>query len=65
MAPSLMPGAGPMPAVDDAVVAELRSELRGELLQPGDAGYDEARTIWNAMIDGTRRSSCGGRLRRT
>ncbi|MDA1062535.1 MAG: FAD-binding oxidoreductase [Chloroflexi bacterium] len=40
-----------MTAVDDAVVAELRSELRGELLQPGDAGYDEARTIWNAMID--------------
>ncbi|MEW5924394.1 MAG: FAD-binding oxidoreductase [Candidatus Zixiibacteriota bacterium] len=25
--------------------------MRGELLRPGDKAYDEARTIWNAMID--------------
>jgi FAD/FMN-containing dehydrogenase len=25
--------------------------LSGELLQPGDPGYDEARTLWNAMIE--------------
>ncbi|MBD3219438.1 MAG: FAD-binding protein [candidate division Zixibacteria bacterium] len=25
--------------------------LRGKLLRQGDEGYDEARTIWNAMID--------------
>lgn len=36
---------------EDAVVAEFRASLRGELLQPHDAGYDEARTVWNAMID--------------
>jgi FAD/FMN-containing dehydrogenase len=36
---------------DDAVVAELKASLRGELLQPHDAGYDDARTVWNAMID--------------
>ena len=30
---------------------ELAEELRGRLLRPGDDGYDEARTIWNAMID--------------
>jgi hypothetical protein len=36
---------------DDAVVAEFKASLRGELLQPHDAGYDEARTVWNAMID--------------
>ncbi len=29
----------------------LRGGLRGALCLPGDAGYDEARTIWNAMID--------------
>jgi FAD/FMN-containing dehydrogenase len=29
----------------------LRGGLRGELSLPGQAGYDEARTIWNAMID--------------
>ena len=30
---------------------DLRSALRGELLLPGDDGYDAARRIFNAMID--------------
>ncbi|WP_313165265.1 hypothetical protein [Massilia oculi] len=30
---------------------ELRGVLRGEILQANDAGYGEARTVWNAMID--------------
>lgn len=34
-----------------ASVADLRGRLRGELLIPGDAGYQEARTLWNAMCD--------------
>lgn len=34
----------------DAIEA-LRTTLRGELLQTGDAGYDDARTVYNAMID--------------
>jgi FAD/FMN-containing dehydrogenase len=29
----------------------FRAGLRGDLRLPGEAGYDEARTIWNAMID--------------
>jgi FAD/FMN-containing dehydrogenase len=29
----------------------LRGALRGGLSLPGEAGYDEARTLWNAMID--------------
>ncbi|MGH7741372.1 MAG: FAD-binding oxidoreductase [Candidatus Eiseniibacteriota bacterium] len=29
----------------------LRGKLRGKLCLPGDPGYDEAGTIWNAMID--------------
>ncbi len=32
-------------------VDELRAALRGPLLLAGDAGYEESRTIWNAMID--------------
>ncbi|HEX9116042.1 MAG TPA: FAD-binding oxidoreductase [Anaerolineae bacterium] len=29
----------------------LQAGLRGELLLPGNAAYDEARSVWNAMID--------------
>src|SRR5687768_1057149 len=30
---------------------ELRAAMRGQVLQPGDEGYDAARQIWNGMID--------------
>src|SRR5205814_7217967 len=36
---------------DDTQITELKSSLRGELLRPGDAGYEVARKIFNAMID--------------
>ena len=29
----------------------LRNQIEGHLILPGDPGYDEARKIWNAMID--------------
>lgn len=38
-------------ALDESAVAALSASFRGELIQPADAGYDESRTIYNAMID--------------
>ena len=38
-------------AIDAERLESLRSALRGRLCLPGDPGYDEARAIWNAMID--------------
>jgi FAD/FMN-containing dehydrogenase len=32
-------------------VATLASHLRGEVIQPGDPGYDDARRVWNGMVD--------------
>jgi FAD/FMN-containing dehydrogenase len=29
----------------------LQAQLRGTVVQPGDAGYDQARKVYNAMID--------------
>ena len=37
--------------LEEAKVEELKSELRGEVRQPGDDGYDEARKVWNGLID--------------
>jgi len=37
--------------MSQAAVEELKEQVRGEVLRPADAGYDEARCIYNAMID--------------
>ena len=37
--------------VDESAVEKFKASLRGELLRRGDAGYDEARKVWNGMID--------------
>ena len=36
------------PAID---VEALRAAMEGEVVAPGDAAYDEARKIWNGMLD--------------
>ncbi len=38
-------------ALGEAVVERFGSGLRGELLRPGDDRYEEARLIWNGVID--------------
>src|SRR6266568_2131030 len=37
--------------LDAATVQGFKTSLRGPLLHPRDAGYDDARTVWNGMID--------------
>jgi FAD/FMN-containing dehydrogenase len=38
-------------SVSEAVERDLNGNFNGELLQPGEEGYDEARQIFNGMID--------------
>jgi FAD/FMN-containing dehydrogenase len=39
------------PAVPDGAIEELRLGVRGTVVSPADAGYDEARAIWNGFHD--------------
>jgi FAD/FMN-containing dehydrogenase len=48
---SIIRGNGESATVEAAAIEQLKASLRGALLLPGDDGYDQARTVWNAMID--------------
>ena len=37
--------------VDSAAVDRLRSDFAGDLIGPDDAGYEDARQVWNRMVD--------------
>jgi len=37
--------------LDKLEISAFKDSLRGELIQPGDARYDEARRLYNGMID--------------
>ena len=40
-----------LPPLDDEVIEAFASGLRGRVVRPGDDDYDEARRVWNGMID--------------
>jgi FAD/FMN-containing dehydrogenase len=43
--------AGGTTLVKESAIAEYTSRLRGQLLGPHDRGYDDARRVWNGLID--------------
>ena len=43
--------AGDYAVISEAEVEDFRGSLHGESLLPGDAKYDGARLVWNAMVD--------------
>jgi FAD/FMN-containing dehydrogenase len=40
-----------MPSLSASARTQLASRVTGSLLFPGDAGYDDARSLWNGMFD--------------
>jgi FAD/FMN-containing dehydrogenase len=46
-----MSSVAPGTVIEAGAVDELRASFRGELVGPGDAGYDEHRKVWNGSID--------------
>jgi hypothetical protein len=39
------------PDLDESVISGFVTQLRGSLLRRGDEGYEQARRVWNGMID--------------
>jgi hypothetical protein len=40
-----------MATIERSALEELRGQFRGALLRPEEEGYDEARRVWNGVID--------------
>jgi FAD/FMN-containing dehydrogenase len=37
--------------LEETAIEEFKASLQGALLRPGEAGYDDARKVWNGMIN--------------
>jgi FAD/FMN-containing dehydrogenase len=37
--------------IPESAIEQLAAQMSAPLLRPGDPGYDQARTVYNAMID--------------
>ena len=46
-------------ALDSDALSELREGFRGDVIEPGDARYDETRRCSTACSTAARRRSCG------
>ena len=42
-----------VPVLGEATVQDLREAVQGEILTPGDEGYEEASRIWNGCPTAT------------
>ena len=51
MVDKVLEPSNPASLVDETAVAAFKSSLRGDLIRLGEAGYDQARKIYNVMID--------------
>jgi FAD binding domain/Berberine and berberine like len=38
-------------AIDEALIKSFQDDFHGQIIRPGDVGYEMARRIWNASID--------------
>jgi FAD/FMN-containing dehydrogenase len=41
----------PTTTIPESAMHELETRIRGTLLRPDDTGYDDARRVWNGMVD--------------
>ena len=48
--PTVSPSSAPVPS-DATALEDFAATFRGQIIHPGDAAYDEARRVWNGMID--------------
>jgi FAD binding domain-containing protein/berberine-like enzyme len=45
-----LPGEHEMVEASEEVYSSLRQQFKGDLLRPGEGGYEDARSVWNGMV---------------